>query len=114
MVGVRLFVGNLPFAITEEDLRDLLSRVGDVRAVSIPLDRLTHRSRGFALVDVAGGADAREIIREFNGYVLDTRALRVELAREPEPLRVPKYRPLTRRKGRPELRPRRPGRSPTR
>src|SRR3989304_10044325 len=92
MVGVRLFIGNLPYAISEEGLRELLSQVGAIQAVTIPRDRVTHRPRGFALVDVAGEADAREIVRKFNGYSLDGRPLRVEEAREPEALYTPTYR----------------------
>ena len=114
MVGVRLFVGNLSYAIGEEGLRDLLSPVGDIRAVTIPRDRVTHRPRGFALVDVAGEADAREIVRKFNGYPLDGRPLRVEEAREPEAVYIPKYRARPGVKGRPDIRPHRPERSPGR
>ena len=114
MVGARLFVGNLHHGVSEEELRGLLGRVGEIRSVYIPLDRLTGRSRGFALVEVASEKDAREIVREFNGYVLDLRRLRVEPVREPETAYVPKYRVRPRIKGRPAVRPHRPERSPGR
>src|SRR3970282_1694768 len=99
MVGARLFVGNLPYGVSEEELRGLLERVGEIRSVYIPLDRLTGRPRGFALVEVASEMDAREIVREFNGYVLDLRRPRVEPLRYPETAYVPKYRVRPRIKG---------------
>ena len=114
MVGARLFVGNLPHGVNEEGLRGLLERVGEIRSVYIPLDRQTGRSRGFALVEVASEKDAREIVRELNGYVLDLRRLRVEPVREPETAYVSKYRVRPRIKGRPAVRPHRPERSPGR
>ena len=114
MVGGKLFVGDLPYGVSEEELRGLLERVGEIRSVYIPLDRLTGRSRGFALVEVASEMDAREIVREFNGYELDLRRLRVEPVREPETAYVPKYRVRPRITGRPAVRPHRPERSPGR
>ena len=120
MVGVRVFVRNLPDSVGEAELRELLSRVCDVRAVSFR--GATRRPRASALVDVAGEADAREIIREFNGYVLDAHRLRVEMAREPairayvavsEALVLPRST-VGGLKGRTQDRPHRPERSPGR
>ena len=92
MVGTRVFIGNLPYAVTEEQLRELLSTVADVTAVSLPADQLTGRRHGFALIDVASEPDAREIVREFNGYTLDARRLRVEQATDQvEREYLPKY-----------------------
>ena len=114
MVGVRLFVGNLPPGVSEERLRELLERVGEIRSVYIPLDRQTGRPRGFALVEVASEKDAREVVREFNGYLMDARPLRVEPVREPETAYAPKYAVRPRIAGRPAVRPHRPERSPGR
>jgi RNA recognition motif-containing protein len=114
MAGVTLFVGNLPHEVREQQLRALLERAGDIRSVSIPLDRLTGRSRGFALVEVASETEAREIVRQFNGYVLDTRRLRVEPVREPHAGYAPRYGVRPRIRGRPAVRPHRPERSPGR
>ena len=114
MVGARLFVGNLHHGVSEEALRGLLGRVGEIRSVYIPLDRLTGRSRGFALVEVPSENDAREIVREFNGYLLDTRRLRVEPVRQPETAYAPKYGVRPRITGRPAVRQHRPERSPGR
>jgi RNA recognition motif-containing protein len=114
VVEVQLFVGNLPHSVTSSQLRELLSRVATVATVTVPTERLTGRSRGFALVEVASEQDAREIVRKFNGYILDGRPLRVEPVRAPERPYVPRYRARPRAKGRPALRPHRPERSPGR
>jgi nucleolin len=115
MAGVRVFVGNLPYKVTERELRDLLERAGRVESVSMPLDRLTGRPRGFAIVEAADDAAAGRIIGEFNGYVLDGRQLKVEYAREREAVHpAPRYRYKARPGGRPEVRPHRPERPPGR
>ena len=115
MVGVRLFVGNLPYAISERELRELLGRIGAVTSVSMPTDRLTGRPRGFAFVDVPSESDAREMIRQFDGSLLDNRRLRVRHAEEREVVHAPaKYRYHYAPKGRPDVRPHRPERSPGR
>jgi len=114
MVGARLFVGNLPYGVSEERVRELLERVGEIRSVYIPLDRQTGRSRGFALVEVASEKDGREIVREFDGYVLDARPLRVEPVREREAAYAARYAVRPRIAGRPAVRPHRPERSPGR
>jgi len=81
----RLHVGNLPYSVTEEELRQLFSQAGTVRSVSLPIDRLTGRPRGFAFVEMERSSDAQEAIRKFDGYSLDNRSLRVEMAKEREP-----------------------------
>ena len=112
---VKLFVGNLSYEVDEQELSGLLRRAGKVNDVYMPLDRVTQMRRGFAMVELATDADARNVIREFNGYSLRGRAIRVDYARAREIPEVPaKYRYLYPRKGRPEARPRRPERSPAR
>jgi RNA recognition motif-containing protein len=85
-------------------------------AVFVPTDRTTGRSRGFAIVEVSSEAEAREIILRLNGYMLDGRRLRVELASERPAEREyrPRYGAPFARRGRPEPRRRRPERSPGR
>ncbi len=103
---VRVFVGNLPYSATEETLRRLFGEVGTVRAVVLPTDRLTGRGRGFAFVEMASEAEAREVIGRFDGRVLDGRRLRVNPAEE----RMER-RPPFRRQPAPALRGERPARA---
>ena len=63
---VRLFVGNLPYDATEEDIRAHFSTAGTVLNVFVPLDRETGRKRGFAFVEYNDNAQAQEAIRLFN------------------------------------------------
>lgn len=82
---MRLFIGNLPFRATEDQLTDLFSQAGDVLSVTIVTDRETGRSRGFGFVEMEDDF-ATKAIDMFNGYELDGRALNVNQAR-PRPER---------------------------
>jgi RNA recognition motif-containing protein len=83
-VSVRLFIGNLPYAATEADLREHLSGVGAPTQVVLPLDRETGRPRGFAFVDYADRSVAEEAIRRFNQQPFKGRPLAVSEARPRE------------------------------
>jgi RNA recognition motif-containing protein len=83
-VSVRLFIGNLPYAATEADLREHLSSVGAPTQVVLPTDRETGRPRGFAFVDYADRAVAEEAIRRFNQQPFKGRPLAVSEARPRE------------------------------
>src|SRR5262245_37404963 len=85
VVSVRLFIGNLPYAATEADLREHLSSVGAPTQVVLPTDRETGRPRGFAFVDYADRAVAEEAIRRFNQQPFKGRPLAVSEARPREP-----------------------------
>jgi len=78
----RIFVGNLPFSATEDQLRDLFSQHGEVSSVSIVTDKFTNRSRGFAFVEMASDEAATAAIAALNQHQLDGRALTVNEARE--------------------------------
>jgi RNA recognition motif-containing protein len=78
----KLYVGNIPFNSTEEDLRELFSRHGDVERVSVITDRETGRPRGFAFVEFADASAATAAIRALDGTQLGGRALRVNEAME--------------------------------
>ncbi|MBI4322635.1 MAG: RNA-binding protein [Chloroflexi bacterium] len=93
----RLYVGNLPYSATEEVLRRLFSQVGTVASVTLPMDRATGRPRGFGFVEMES-ADAEEAVRKFDGYQLDNRSIRVQIAKERE-ARAPGFRPSGRRYG---------------
>lgn len=83
-MATRLYVGNLPYSTTEDELKRLFSQAGTVDSVTMPLERETGRPRGFAFVEMASDQDAENAINMFNGYMLDGRALRVNVAKERE------------------------------
>jgi RNA recognition motif-containing protein len=83
-MAVRLFVGNLPYDATEEEIRQHFSSVGNLSYVSIPLDRETGKKRGFAFVEFADAQQAQEAIRQFNNQPFKGRPLAVNEARARE------------------------------
>jgi RNA recognition motif-containing protein len=76
----KVYVGNLPFKTTEDDLASLFSQVGAVESVSIITDRDTGRSKGFGFVSM-NADDADKAIAQFNGTDFNGRALTVNEAR---------------------------------
>jgi cold-inducible RNA-binding protein len=84
-VGSKLFVGNLNFKTTADEIRDLFSQAGPIREVFLPTDRMTGRPRGFAFVDFESADDAVKATEKFNGIDLGGRALRVNEAEEQKP-----------------------------
>lgn len=95
-MGTKLFVGNLSYAITEQELREAFSQEGrTVQSVRIALDRETQRPRGFAFIEVSSDADAESAIKQWNGVMLNGRNVFVEKAQErrpgdPRPARPPR------------------------
>jgi RNA recognition motif-containing protein len=81
---VRLFVGNLPYQATEDDLRTHFAQVGNPTQIVRPLDRETGRARGFAFVEYAERAAAEEAIKKFDGQLFMGRPLAVSEARARE------------------------------
>jgi RNA recognition motif-containing protein len=77
----KLFVGNLPYETTEQDLESLFAQAGQVETVTVMRDRVTGRARGFAFVEMASDEDAQKAITQFNGHQLGGRALTVNEAR---------------------------------
>ena len=82
---MRIFVGNLSYSTTEDQLADLFAEAGQVESATIVTDRETGRSRGFAFVEMDPDA-ANKAIERFNGFELDGRAINVNEAR-PRPER---------------------------
>jgi RNA recognition motif-containing protein len=80
-MGIRLYVGNLPFNVTEAELRELFSTIGQLSYLSIPTDRETGKQRGFAFVEFKDRAQADEAIRRFNNQSFQGRFLSVSEAR---------------------------------
>lgn len=83
-MGRRLYVGNLPYKTTDEDLSALFSQAGAVDTVRVMRDMATGRARGFAFVEMATDEDAQKAIDQFNSFEMDGRALVVNEAR-PKP-----------------------------
>ena len=83
-MGNRLYVGNLPYKATDEELTELFGRVGAVDNVRVMRDLATGRARGFAFVQMVSDEDAQKAIAEFHQYQMEGRALVVNEAR-PKP-----------------------------
>jgi len=83
-MDVKLYVGNLSYTTTEEDLRALFAQAGAVASVALIKDRDTGKSKGFAFVEMATQAEAQKAITMFNAFKLENRTLVVNLARPKE------------------------------
>lgn len=80
----KLYVGNLPYSATEDDLRTLFAEAGVVSSVALIKDRDSGRSKGFAFVEMSTQAEAQKAIGMFNGHLLGDREMRVSFARPRE------------------------------
>lgn len=81
---VKLYVGNLSYATTEDELRTLFAQAGTVASVALIKDRDTGSSKGFAFIEMSTQAEAQKAITMFNEYKMGERALTVNLARPRE------------------------------
>ena len=82
-MGTRLFVGNLPFSASEDQVRELFGQNGrTVSEVRLITDRDTGRPRGFGFVEMASQDDADGAVRDLNGFEFEGRPLRVDEAHE--------------------------------
>lgn len=81
---VKLYVGNMSYNTTEEDLRGLFSQAGNVTSVALIKDRTTGQSKGFAFVEMDSQASAQKAITMFNDYAMNDRQLAVSFARPRE------------------------------
>ena len=84
MSEAKLYVGNLPYNVSEDDLRQLFAQAGEVKEVSLILDRETRRPKGFGFVEMVGAAEAAKAIQLFNNYDLNGRPMTVSIARPRE------------------------------
>jgi RNA recognition motif-containing protein len=80
----KLYVGNLSFSTSEDELRTLFAQAGTVSAVDVIMDRETGKSKGFAFVQMSNQQEAEKAISMFNGYSMSNRELRVNVARPKE------------------------------
>jgi cold-inducible RNA-binding protein len=83
-MGNKLFVGNLSFETSENDLQDLFAAHGTVTEVSIPQDRATNKPRGFGFVTMGSDQEAAKAVEALNGRDMNGRALTVNEARPRE------------------------------
>ena len=80
-MGKKLYVGNLPFSATEQDLSDKFAACGTVDSVKLITDRDTGQSRGFGFIEMASDAEAQAAIDSLNGTAYEGRSMKVNEAR---------------------------------
>lgn len=83
-MSTRIYVGNLPYSVTDDDLRHNFSEFGSVSSVKVMTDRETGRSKGFGFVEMSSPAEGQAAIQGLNGQSVDGRALVVNEARPRE------------------------------
>jgi RNA recognition motif-containing protein len=79
-MGRRLYVGNLAWTVTDQDLQDVFSEVGEVDSSQVIIDRATNRSRGFGFVEMATEEGADAAIKRLNGREIKGRPIKVNEA----------------------------------
>ena len=82
--GMDIYVGNLPYKMTDNELQDIFAPYGQVAAARVVTDRMTGRSKGFGFVEMPSAEEANAAIAAVNGRELDGRALRVNES-QPKP-----------------------------
>ncbi len=80
----KLYVGNLSYSTTEDDLRNLFAQAGTVASVALIKDRDSGQSKGFAFVEMSTQVEAEKAISMFNGHMMAERELKVSMARPRE------------------------------
>ena len=86
-MGRKLYVGNLPFSATEQELIDTFSQCGTVETAKLITDRDTGRSKGFGFVEMSNDNEAQEAITKFDGQDYGGRPMKVNEAKPMEPRR---------------------------
>ncbi len=81
----KLYVGSLPYKMTEDDLRQLFESIAEITSVRIIIDKFNNQSKGFGFVEMATVEGAKKAIAELNGKEVDGRTLIVNEARPQEP-----------------------------
>ena len=83
-MATKLYVGNLPFQTTSDDLREHFAQAGNVESAQVVEDRMTGRSRGFGFVEMSTKEEGAAAIEKFNGQELGGRTLKVNEAKQRE------------------------------
>lgn len=84
-MAVKLFIGNIPYTINSDGLREAFAKIGEVVDANVISDRESGRSRGFGFVEMKTEGDAKKAIDQLNGSELDGRKIFVSEAREKAP-----------------------------
>ncbi len=84
---MKLYVGNLPWSVSDTELEDLFSKIGTVESANVVMDRDSGRSRGFGFVEMSQ-ADGQRAVTELDGQTVDGRQLRVNEAQPKSPQRA--------------------------
>ncbi len=84
-MGKKLYVGNLPFSATDENLQDIFAQAGTVTSAKIIMDRDSGRSKGFGFVEMSTDQEAADAISKFNGADYNGRPMTVSEARPMAP-----------------------------
>jgi RNA recognition motif-containing protein len=87
----KLYVGNISFQVTEEQIREMFAKIGKVESINLITDRSTGHPKGFGFVEMASEDDARNAIDQLNGSVVMERALTVSEAKPQKPSRQQGY-----------------------
>ena len=77
---MNIYTGNLSNSITEESLKEMFSKFGEVKSAKIIMDRYTNRSKGFGFVEMPDNSEADQAIKSLNGKMIDGRNLKVNQA----------------------------------
>jgi RNA recognition motif-containing protein len=91
---MNIYVGNLPYSVTDDDLRAAFAEFGDVASAKIIMDRYSGRSKGFGFVEMNNDTDAENAIKSLDNSEMQGRKLRVNQAKprtDRQPRREPKY-----------------------
>ncbi|MCX6805554.1 MAG: RNA-binding protein [Candidatus Saccharibacteria bacterium] len=81
----KLFVGNLPYSVTSEQLAEIFGENAEVVSANVITDRMNGRSKGFGFVELAESADVNTVVEATNGKEIDGRAITVSEARPQQP-----------------------------
>lgn len=84
-MGRKLYVGNLPYSVSEQSLQDTFAQCGTVESVNVITDRDTGQSKGFGFVEMSSDSEAQKAIQELNGSSIDGREIKVNEAKPKAP-----------------------------
>lgn len=84
-MGYKLYVGNLPFTVTDDKLQEMFAKAGNVQSAKVITDHVTGRSKGFGFVEMSSEQEAADAISQLNGKDCEGRTLKVAEAKPQAP-----------------------------